>query len=125
MSSRDTNQRLIITLDHVSNSFMSDTKYAKHSKVCFKSSEGRDKGVKMFNEFFRLIEKEEKQEMKGHIILESMSDHQEAIVLTFWKTKDDMDRFYSLQNNRLASLVERVKPLFEKMPETPKTPEPL
>jgi hypothetical protein len=36
-----------------------------------------------------------------------------------------MDRFYSPQNNRLASLVERVKPLFEKMSEIPKTPEPL
>lgn len=79
----------------------------------------------MFNEFFALIEKEEKQEMKGHIILESMSDHQEAILLTFWKTEDDMDRFYSPQNNRLASLIERVKPLFEKMPEIPKTPESL
>jgi hypothetical protein len=83
LSSRDTDQWLTITLDHVSNSFMSNTKHAKHSKVCFKSSEGRDKGVKMFNEFFRLIEKEEKQEMKDHVILESISDHQEAIVLTF------------------------------------------
>jgi len=70
----------------------------------------------MFNEFFANIEKENR-EMKGHIILESMSDPQEAIVLTFWETKDEMDMFYSLQNSSLTNLVERIKPLFEKMPE--------
>jgi chlorite dismutase len=96
---------------------MSNTKYAKHNKVRFRSSEARENGIKMFNEFFESIEKKEEKEMKGHIILENISDSQEAIVLTFWETKDDMDRFYSPQNSSLASLVERIKPLFEKMPE--------
>jgi hypothetical protein len=96
---------------------MSGTKYAKHNKVRFKSSEEREDGIKMFNGFFKTIEKDKGQEMKGHIILESLSDPQEAIVLTFWETKDDMDRFYSPQNSSLENLVERVGPLFEKMPE--------
>jgi chlorite dismutase len=96
---------------------MSHTKYVKHNKVRFISSGAREKGIKMFNEFFENIEKEERQKMKGHIILGNMSDLQDAIVLTFWETKDDMDRFYSRQNSTLANLVERAKPLFEKMPE--------
>lgn len=96
---------------------MSGTKYAKHNKVRFKSSEGREDGIQMFNGFFKTIEKDKEQKMKGHIILESLSDPKEAIVLTFWETKDDMDRFYSPQNSSLENLVERVRPLFEKMPE--------
>jgi heme-degrading monooxygenase HmoA len=55
--------------------------------------------------------------MRGHIILESVNDIQESIILTFWETREDMDRFYSTQNEALGSLVERAKPLFEKMPE--------
>jgi chlorite dismutase len=96
---------------------MSGAKYAKHNKVRFKSSEDRENGIQMFNEFFKTIEKEKEQKMTGHIILESLSDPKEAIVLTFWETREDMDRFYSQQNSSLANLVERAKPLFEKMPE--------
>jgi hypothetical protein len=55
--------------------------------------------------------------MKGHIILESTSDLQESIILTFWETREEMDKFYSIQNKGLANLVDRAKPLFEKMPE--------
>lgn len=96
--------------------FYVGAKYAKHNKVRFKSSKDREHGIQMFNEFFASIEKEER-EMKGHIILESLSDLKEAVVLTFWETKDDMDRFYSSQNGSLANLVDRAKSLFEKMPE--------
>jgi heme-degrading monooxygenase HmoA len=100
---------------------VSDTvniRYSKYNKVRFKSLEGRDRGREMFTEFFSSIKKGELgKEMRGHIILESASDTQESIILTFWETRDDMDRFYSTQNEALASLVERAKPLFEKMPE--------
>jgi heme-degrading monooxygenase HmoA len=75
-------------------------------------------GKKMFTEFFGSIIKEELgKEMRGHIILDSTSDFPESIVLTFWETREDMEKFYSPQNKALASLVERAKPLFEKMPE--------
>ncbi len=96
---------------------MSGAKYAKHNKVRFKSSEDRENGIQMFNEFFKTIEKDKEQKMTDHIILESLSDPKEAIVLTFWETREDMDRFYSEQNSSLANLVERAKPLFERMPE--------
>jgi hypothetical protein len=80
--------------------------------------EDRDKGRKMFTEFFSNIKKEELgKKMKGHIILEGTSDIQESIILTFWETREEMDKFYSIQNKDLANLVDRAKPLFEKMPE--------
>jgi heme-degrading monooxygenase HmoA len=96
---------------------MSKTEYAKYNRVHFRSSEDREMGINTFIEFFKSIKEEEGKEMNGHIILRSMSEPQEAIVLTFWKTKHDMDRFYSGENRSLANLVEKVKPLFEKMPE--------
>jgi heme-degrading monooxygenase HmoA len=72
----------------------------------------------MFTEFFGNIRREELGKgMRGHIIFDSISDIRESIILTFWDTREDMDKFYSPQNKALASLVERAKPLFEKMPE--------
>ncbi len=73
----------------------------------------------MFIEFFDSIKTQELgKEMTGHIILESESDDPlESLILTFWKTSEDMDKFYSAENKALARLVERAKPLFEKMPE--------
>jgi len=97
---------------------MPNIKYVKHNKIRFKSLENRDKGTRMFIEFFDSIRKERGgKEMRGHMILDSISDLQESTVLTFWETKEDMDKFYSPQNETLANLVERAKPLFEKMPE--------
>jgi hypothetical protein len=99
-------------------SYMPYIKYSKHNRVHFKSLEDRDKGRKMFTEFFASIRKDDLgKEMRGHIILDGTSDIRESIILTFWETKEDMDRFYSPQNKTLASLVESAKPLFEKMPE--------
>jgi heme-degrading monooxygenase HmoA len=99
-------------------SYMPYIKYSKHNRVHFKSSEDRDKGRKMFTEFFASIRKDDLgKEMRGHIILDGTSDIRESIILTFWETKEDMDKFYSPQNEALASLLERAKPLFEKMPE--------
>jgi heme-degrading monooxygenase HmoA len=93
-------------------------KYAKHNRIRFNSLESRDKGTRMFIEFFASIKKEEAgKEMRGHMILDGTSDLHESIVLTFWETREDMDQFYSQQNKALSNLVERAKTLFEKMPE--------
>lgn len=99
-------------------SYIPNIKYSKYNRVRFKSLVDRDKGRRIFTEFFGSIRKEELgKEMRGHIILDNTSDIQESIVLTFWESREDMDKFYSPQNKALASLVERAKPLFEKMPE--------
>jgi hypothetical protein len=44
-------------------------------------------------------------------------DNNETLVLTYWGSKEDMDNYYSNGNSSLSSLVEEVKPMFEKMPE--------
>lgn len=33
--------------------------------------------------------------LRGIVVMHSMSDEQESVVLTFWETKEDMDAFYS------------------------------
>ena len=96
---------------------MSRLNYVKNNKVRFKSSRHREEGVRAFNEFFQDLHKGSGHEMQGHAVLENMSDPQEATVLTFWETKDAMHKFYLPDNPVLSDLVDRVKPLFEKMPE--------
>ena len=98
--------------------YTSKIKYSKHNRVCFNSLEARDKGRKMFVEFFDCIKTQALgKEMRGHIILDSENRPPESIILTFWETREDMDKFYSPENKALAELVERAKPLFERMPE--------
>ncbi|MDQ3848783.1 MAG: hypothetical protein M3261_07490 [Thermoproteota archaeon] len=116
------NQSILKKYVDIPPSVMPDTskiKYCKHNRVCFNSLEARDKGRMMFIEFFDSIKTQELgKEMIGHIILDSESDDPlESLILTFWKTSEDMDKFYSAENKALARLVERAKPLFEKMPE--------
>ncbi len=99
-------------------SYTPNIKYSKHNRVRFRSLVDRDEGRMMFTEFFSTIRKGDLgKKMRGHIILDSTNDIPESIILTFWETREDMDKFYSPQNKVLASLVERAKPLFEKMPE--------
>lgn len=72
----------------------------------------------MFIDFFKGIKKKNAEiRMKGYVILESTRNARESIVLTFWATEEDMQKFYSPDNTILAGLVESAKPLFEKMPE--------
>ena len=55
--------------------------------------------------------------MKGYAILENVENDRETIVLTFWETREDMENYYSEDNNILSDLVKKVKPMFEQMPE--------
>lgn len=54
--------------------------------------------------------------MKGFMVMDDMQDLQEYVVLTFWKTKEDMDAFYRPDNNDLSALIEKLKPSFEQSP---------
>jgi hypothetical protein len=44
-----------------------------------------------FGQFY--LRKNVSRGMKGFVIMDSLKDSQESIVLTFWETKDDMDCF--------------------------------
>ena len=76
----------------------------------------REKATRKFNEFFATIQGKEKG-FKGFMILENEKDSHETLVLTLWNSRGDMDNYYSNTNKRLSSLVNEVKPMFEKMPE--------
>ena len=76
----------------------------------------RERASRKFKEFFATIQGKEKG-FKGFIILENKEDSHETLVLTLWESKGDMDNYYSNTNKRLSSLVDEVKPMFEKMPE--------
>ena len=49
--------------------------------------------------------------------MENIENDRETIVLTFWENREDMEKYYSKNNNILSELVEKVKPMFDQMPE--------
>ena len=49
--------------------------------------------------------------------MENSENDKETVVITFWETREDMEKYYSKDNKILSDLVEKVKPMFEQMPE--------
>ena len=89
--------------------------YIKHNRVRIK--EGSQKNVtEIFKEFFENTNGTIKG-LKGYGILENIENDRETIVLTFWETREDMENYYSKDNKILWDLVDKVKPMFEQMPE--------
>ena len=89
--------------------------YIKYNKVLVKQGKRQD-STKAILEFFRNVQAQENK-MKGFIVMDSLEDPSESIVLTFWQTKEDMDIFYQTDNHLLSDLVKKLKPSFEKLPE--------
>ncbi len=90
-------------------------KFVKHNKVQLKPGK-RDESTRLILEFFKEVQSQVSK-MKGFIVMDSLDDPSESIVLTFWESKEDMDNFYQTDNGILADLVEKLKPSFEKLPE--------
>ena len=49
--------------------------------------------------------------------MENIENDKETVVLTFWDNREDMENYYSRDNNILYDLVNKVKPMFKQMPE--------
>ncbi len=90
-------------------------KYVKYNRVRVKQDK-REESTKSILGFFKEIQ-EIANEMKGFVVMDSLDDPSELIVLTFWETKKDMDKFYQTDNRILSALVEKLKPVFEELPE--------
>ena len=90
-------------------------KYVKHNRARIKAG-SRSDSTKMLLEFFSQLQGKVKG-LSGYLVLDNIKDEQESIVLTFWKTKEDMDTFYRSENKVLADFVERAKLFFEQLPE--------
>lgn len=89
--------------------------YIKYNKVLVKPGK-RDDSNEAILEFFKVVQRKGTK-MKGFIVMNSLEDLYESIVLTFWETKKDMDEFYQNDNHLLSDLVEKLKPSFKIMPE--------
>ena len=89
--------------------------FIKYNKVLVKPGK-RDDSTEAILEFFKVVQTKDTQ-MKGFIVMNSLEDPSESIVLTFWETKKDMDEFYQKDNHLLSDLVEKLKPSFEIIPE--------
>ena len=89
--------------------------YVKYNKILLKPGK-RDHSTRAILEFFKKVQAQESK-MKGFMVMDSLENQSESIVLTFWKTKEDMDKFYQVDNNLLSDLVEKLKPSFETLPE--------
>jgi quinol monooxygenase YgiN len=89
--------------------------YIKYNKVLLKPDK-RDHSTKVILEFFREVQTQENK-MKGFIVMDSLEDPSESIVLTFWENKEDMNNFYQADNQLLSDLVEKLKPSFERISE--------
>jgi heme-degrading monooxygenase HmoA len=89
--------------------------YVKSNKILLKPGK-RDHSTKAISEFFKKLQTQESK-MKGFIVMDSLEDPSESIVLTFWENKEDMNNFYQADNQLLSDLVEKLKPSFEKLPE--------
>ena len=94
---------------------MNTINFVKLNRVRLKDGM-RDTATTKFRDFFASIGGKVSG-LKGYTILENSEDNNETVVLTFWGTKVEMDDYYSISNSNLSSLVEEVKPMFEKMPE--------
>lgn len=89
--------------------------YIKYNKVLVKPDK-RQESNRLILEFFKEIQTKENK-MNGFIVMESLEDYSELIVLTFWETKEDMDEFYQADNKQLSDLVDKLKSNFKALPE--------
>jgi len=89
--------------------------FIKYNKVLVRPGK-RHESTEAILEFFKVVQTKDTQ-MKGFIVMASLEDPSETIVLTFWETKKDMDEFYQKDNRLLSDLVEKLTPSFEIMPE--------
>ena len=94
---------------------MYEFKYIKHNKAKFRIGK-REEGTKILVDFFNEYKNQIKG-LKGFIIMNSIDNLQETIALTLWETKEDMDAYHKLNNKWFSIITERIKPLFEILPE--------
>jgi quinol monooxygenase YgiN len=94
---------------------MSTVNFVKLNRIRLRDGM-RENATTKFREFFVSIQGNVSG-FKGYTILENSDDNNETLVLTFWGSKEHMDNYYYNANSSLSSLVEEVKPMFEKMPE--------
>jgi hypothetical protein len=93
----------------------SEIKYVKLNVVRLKGGK-REQNTKLLIEFFEKINGKVKG-LNGYAIMDNLGDSNETIVLTLWKSKEDLDKYYGPENKVLSDFVLKAKPNFERVPE--------
>jgi heme-degrading monooxygenase HmoA len=91
---------------------MNTINFVKLNRVRLKDGM-REVATTKFREFFASIHGKVSG-LKGYTILENSDDNNETLVLTYWRSKVDMDNYYSNGNSSLSSLVEEVSQCLKK-----------
>lgn len=91
-----------------------DIKYVKLNIVRLKKGK-RAQNTDNLKEFFEAINKKVKG-MRGFIIMDSLENMQETVVITLWATKEDMDEYYRADNNLLSDFVLKSSANFDSTP---------
>lgn len=91
-----------------------DLKYAKLNMVHLKKGK-RTQNMDNLKEFFEEINNKVKG-MRGFIIMDSIENMQETIVITLWQTREDMDEYYRADNKILSDFVQKSAANFESSP---------
>ena len=89
--------------------------FAKLNRIRFKAGM-QEKTKNLFHDFLGSLDTEANQP-KGFLVLDSLVDTQEMIVLTFWETKEQMAQFYSPTNTALSNFVKSTQDFMELPPQ--------
>lgn len=91
-----------------------DLRYAKVNVVHLKKGKRRQ-NTGYLKEFFEQINKKVKG-MRGFIVMDSLENTQETIVITLWESKESMDEYYRADNKLLSDFVLKSAANFESSP---------
>ncbi len=78
-------------------------KFVKH-RVKLKVGK-REESTKMLLDFLNQQTQNKVKGWVGYILLDNINNEQEAIVLTFWNSKEEMEAFYQLHGRVLSDLL--------------------
>jgi|SRR5918995_1868583 heme-degrading monooxygenase HmoA len=92
-----------------------DIKYIKRNEVRLKTGKSEE-FKKILLQFVRSLEGKVKG-LKGFIIMNSINNANEVIVISLWETEPDMEVFYHPSNKALNEFVDRASSLFESKPQ--------
>jgi heme-degrading monooxygenase HmoA len=92
-----------------------DIKYIKRNDVRLKTGKSGEFN-KILLQFIESVEGKVKG-LRGFLVMNSMNNENEIIVLSLWETEPDMEVFYHPSNRVLYEFVDKASPLFESKPE--------
>ena len=86
--------------------------YVMQNTLRFKQGK-RSQANKQINQFLSLLT-HKIYGFRGYLIINSLTDNQTSMILTFWENKQNLDSFYNSNNNLLSDFAKNLMLLVEK-----------